>query len=246
MKDKGDAMYINKNSPIPVYFQLKTIILQKIENGEFIPERPIPSERELGEILGISRMTVRQALNQLVAEGVLYREKGKGTFVSKSRIHQRNISSFSDIVRSKGMTPSTRVLNFTKTQVSDEIASILGLEPGEPAYDIKRLRLADDTPIAIEEVFIPEKYCHGLEKYDLTASLYNVMKNEYSYTIHFIDNTIEAVRAAKEERELLDIPATVPVLSISGVTYTTNELKLWYERSLYRSDLYVYSVRIYM
>ncbi len=239
-------MHINKNSPIPVYYQLKNIILQKIENGEFTAENPIHSERELSETLGISRMTVRQALNQLVSEGVLYREKGKGTFVSKSRIQQRNISSFSDTVRSKGMVPSTKILNFAKTGVNAEVAASLGIEAGELVYNIKRLRLADAAPIAIEEVFLPEKYCHGLDQYDLTESLYSIMKKEYSYSIHYVDNMIEAVKPSKEDRVLLDIGTSVPVLGVTGVVYTSSDMKLWYEKSLYRSDMYLYNVRIFV
>lgn len=239
-------MHINKNSPIPVYYQLKNIILQKIENGEFTAENPIHSERELSETLGISRMTVRQALNQLVSEGVLYREKGKGTFVSKSRIQQRNISSFSDTVRSKGMVPSTKILNFVKTGVNAEVATSLGIETGELVYNIKRLRLADAAPIAIEEVFLPEKYCHGLDRYDLTESLYSIMKKEYSYSIHYVDNMIEAVKPSKEDRALLDIGTSVPVLGVTGVVYTSSDMKLWYEKSLYRSDMYLYNVRIFV
>lgn len=239
-------MYINKNSPIPVYYQLKNIILKKIENGEFGVEQPIPSERELGETLGISRMTVRQALNQLVSEGVLYRQKGKGTFVSKSKIYQRNISSFSDTVRSKGMEPTTRILNFVRTEVPAEVAAALGVDAEEIVYNIKRLRLADNIPVAIEEVFIPEMYCSGLEKYDLTASLYSLLKNEYSYSINYTDNMIEAVKPSKEDRELLEIGSSVPVLGVTGVIYTANEVRLWYEKSLYRSDKYAYNVRIFM
>lgn len=239
-------MYVDKKSPIPVYYQLKNIVLKKIQSGEFAEGSLIPSERDLGESLEISRMTVRQALNQLVAEGVLYREKGRGTFVSKSKIEQRNIMSFSDSVAKKGLVPTTRVLHFSKVNMDEDIAVILGLKSGEKVYDIKRLRLAGGTPVGIEEAFIPERYCAGLENYDLTLSLYKLIKEEYSYTINYIDNVIESSKPSKEEKEQLDISSNVPVLRITGVNYTESDIKLFFERSVYRSDEYKYNFRVYV
>ncbi len=238
-------MYLNKKSPIPVYYQLKSLILKKIEDGEFPAGGLIPSERDLAEKLNISRMTVRQALNQLVAEGILYREKGKGTFVSKIKIEQRNIMSFSETARSKGLVPTTKVLRFEKLKVMEEIRELLTLEFDEMVYAVKRLRLANDIPVGIEEDFIPEKYCPGLEKYDLTSSLYRIINEEYGYGITCIDNVIEAAKPDRQERELLNITAGTPVLKISGVNFAGADLKLFYERSVYRSDEYKYNVRIY-
>ena len=239
-------MYVDKKSPIPVYYQLKNIILKKIQSGEYAEGSLIPSERDLGESLDISRMTVRQALNQLVAEGVLYREKGRGTFVSRSKIEQRNIMSFSDTVAMKGLVPTTRVLHFTNISIDEDIASILGIKANEKVYVLKRLRLANGVPVGIEEDFIPEKYCSSLEKFDLTLSLYKLIKDEYSYTISYIDNVIEASKPTKEEREQLDISNNVPVLRITGVNYTETDIKLFYERSVYRSDEYKYNVRVFV
>lgn len=239
-------MYINKKSPIPVYYQLKNIILKKIGEGEYAPGSLIPSERDLGESLNISRMTVRQALNQLVSEGVLYREKGKGTFVSKGKIQQNNIMSFSDTVRQKGLMPSTEIIAFQKELERYDIKEILEIGRDEVIYVIKRLRLANDLPIAIEEAFIPEKYCPGLEDFDLKSSLYRIIKEQYSYTVNYIDNTIEASRPTKEEKELLKVNASLPILRINGISYTETGLKLFYEKDVYRSDEYSYNVRIYM
>jgi len=238
-------MYIDKKSPVPVYYQLKNAILDKISKGEYAPGSLIPSERELGEQLNISRMTVRQALTQLVSDGFLYREKGKGTFVSKGKIEQKNIMSFSETVRRNGLTPSTHILDFSKKAVNADIASNLGISEGELIYNIRRLRLADDKPIAIEEVFIPEKYCKGLENFDLKDSLYKLLREEYSYIITYIDNITEAAIPSKEEKELLKIQSSTPVLRVSGTTYIENDIKLFHFRDSYRSDEYSYNVRIY-
>lgn len=121
-------MKLDKGSPIPVYYQLKNIILQKIKNGEYPPDTLIPSERELGEALSISRMTVRQALNQLVSEGVLIRQKGRGTYVCRAKFEQRNIMSFSAIVRERGLEPATHLLDFKKDLKYPEINSLLWID----------------------------------------------------------------------------------------------------------------------
>ncbi len=239
-------MYIDKRSPIPVYYQLKNLILNKIRNGEYPEGSLIPSERDLGENLGISRMTVRQALSQLVSEGVLYREKGKGTFVSKSKIVQRNIMSFSETVRKKGLVPSTNVLNFTRVSDRPDITEILGLGANEVLYYVKRLRLANDLPIGIEEVYIPEKYCPDLEKQDLKASLYKLLKEVYSLSVNYMDSSVEAAKASKEEKKLLGLTDNIPVLSISSVSYNDEGMKLLHQKDIYRSDEYSYTVRIFV
>jgi GntR family transcriptional regulator len=238
-------MYINKKSPIPAYYQLKNIILRKIKDGEFPVGSPIPSERDLSQTLNISRMTVRQALNQLVFEGKLYREKGKGTFVSKAKIEQRNIMSFSDIARERGFIPSTRVLDFDLEPATEEIAAVLDLNPSERVYHLKRLRLANEIPVGIEEVYLPEKYCPQLEKFDLTTSFYRLLREEYLHVISYVDNEIEVSIPAKYEKELLKITNNVAVMKITGINYS-EEIKLFFESSIYRSDEYKFSVRVYV
>lgn len=239
-------MFVDKKSPIPAYFQLKNIILKKIQNGEYAEGSLIPSERDLGENFSISRMTVRQALNQLVMEGVLNREKGRGTFVSRSKLEQKNIMSFSEAVKRKGLVPSTKVLHFSCDEADEELQTILDLKSGEKVYVLRRLRLASGTPVGIEEDFIPEKYCPSLSKFDLTTSLYKLIKEEYSFEISNVDNIIEASKPTKEERELLEITATVPVLKVTGLNCTETGIKLFHERSVYRSDEYKCSMRIYV
>ena len=238
-------MNIDKASPIPVYYQLKTILLNKIKSGEYPPGCTIPSERELSEKLGISRMTARQAINQLANEKYLVREKGKGTFVNNVKFEQRNIMSFSETVKRQGMVPITKVMEITE-ESNYGIKEILDLSQEHILFRIKRLRFADETPIAIEEVYIPKELCPDINKLDLTKSLYELLKTYYSVDINYMDNKIEAVKASKENRELLALPAGIPVLKISGISYTKDGNKLFYERDIYRADKYNYSVRIFM
>jgi GntR family transcriptional regulator len=238
-------MYIDKKSPIPVYYQLKSIITDKIRQGEYLEGSSIPSERELCEVLNISRMTVRQALNNLVNEGVLYREKGRGTFVARSKIEQKNIMSFSDTVAQKGMVPSTKILYFGKEEADETVRGILGLKDNSQIYNIKRLRLANNIPVGIEQDFIPEAYCPGLEKFNLTSSLYKILRDEFQHVIDYIDNSVEASKPSREEKELLNLAVGIPVLKIKSQMHTESGLNLLYERSVYRSDEYKYHIRVY-
>jgi GntR family transcriptional regulator len=225
---------------------LKNILLQKIAQGEFSAGSLIPSEREFSELLNISRMTVRQALTELVLEGVLNREKGKGTFISTPKLEQKNIMSFSETVISKGLVPSTKILHFIKDCAPGEIQDLLEIKPEEKVYILKRLRLANDVPVGIEENFIPERYCQNLESFDLSGSLYLLIKKEYGKEIIYVDHVISSSRPSSEEKGLLKIVGNSPVLKVTCINFAKNHVKLFYERSVYRSDEYKYSMRIYV
>jgi GntR family transcriptional regulator len=231
---------------IPAYVQLKESLLEKIRKGEFPVGGLIPSERELADTLKISRMTVRQALNELVLDGVLVRERGRGTFVTIPKLEQKNIMSFSDTVRQKGLEPSATVLRFETLEASKALCAVLDLEKGEKIYNLKRLRSAGGIPVAIEQNYIPEKYCPKLDQYDLTSSLYNIFKNNYSFNISFVDHVITSSKPGKEEKELLSISGSVPILKVTCTNYTENNLKLFFEESVYRSDEYQYNMRVYV
>lgn len=239
-------MILNRNSSVPIYYQLKAIIHKRIKSGEYAEGGIIPSERELAKDFSISRMTVRQALNQMVAEGSLVREKGRGTFVAKHKIQQKNISSFSETVRAKGMVPSTKLLYFKKENAEDGVSSILNLSRGNQVYVIKRLRYADDIPVGLEQVFIPVIYCPNLEGYQLETSLYQLINEKYGISIDYMDNIIEASVATADERKLLNISTLTPVLRITGVSYISGGRKFSYERDIYRADQYAYNTRIFL
>jgi len=239
-------MILDKNSSIPLYQQLKEIIYKRIKSGEYAEGEIIPSERELEKTFNISRMTVRQAINQMVSEGSLVREKGRGTFVAKHKIQQRNIRSFSDSVRAKGMVPSTKVLYFNKENASLEVSRNLDLSGEKQVYVIKRIRFANDIPVGIEQVFIPVGYCPNLDSQELEGSLYRLINEKYGISIDFMDNTVEASVTTAEERNLLNTSKSTPVLRITGISYISDRRKFSYEKDIYRADLYSYNVRIFL
>ena len=228
---------------LPTYVKLKEEIQQSIEKGALVPGDRLPSERDLAQAKGLSRMTVRQALSELVAAGALYREQGRGTFVSARKMQQRNISSFSETVRMRGFTPSTRVLEFASIRPPGDIAQRLMIPDGE-VYRALRIRLADATPVAVEEVFIPLHICPGLKREDLSGSLYRLMTENYGHRIGSADSSVSALLPGARYQEYLNIPRSTPVLKVNSLYYSTSGTTLYYERAAYRTDMYEYNIRI--
>src|SRR5260370_13733399 len=152
---------IYRNSPLPRYYQLREIMRERIRSGEWKPGDLIPSERELGETYGISRMTARQAITDLVNEGLFYRERGKGTFVSQRKVtHQLiHLTGFTEDIRARGQRPGTKVISATMQLADEETAEKLRISLGTPIFRLQRLRLADGEPLAIELSQINFKGC---------------------------------------------------------------------------------------
>jgi len=238
-------LIIDKYSHIPVYYQIKNYILEKITSDEWEKDKPIPSERELCELMKVSRMTVRQAIGELEKDGILYKIRGKGTFIAKSKIEQKNIMSFSELVKSKGIKPSTDILEFGKDIVNLDIAKAMGVDSETLFYKIKRLRKADGEPVAIEEVFVPMHYCPDIEKYDLTGSLYEILHDEYNYKIDEIILNIDAIMPSEYEQKFLKVDKNVPLLKAEGISITSLGKEIFYEISCYRSDKFSYKVSVY-
>ncbi len=228
---------------VPTYIKLKEEIQQGIENGALVPGDRLPSERELAVAKGLSRMTVRQALSELVAAGALYREQGRGTFVSARKMQQRNIASFSETVRVRGFKPSTRVLEFSSVRPPGEIAQRL-MVPDAEVYRALRIRLADATPVAVEEVFIPFHICPGLKREDLSGSLYRLMTETFGHRIGSADSSVSALLPGARYQQYLQIPRNTPVLKINSLYYSASGATLYYERAIYRADMYEYNIRI--
>ena len=226
----------------PVYVKIKELILQQIEKGTLVPGDKLPSERTLADEHGLSRMTVRQALTELVTAGALYREQGRGTFVSARKMQQANISSFSETVRKRGYTPSTRVIDFQIVLPPESIASRLMCE-GD-VYRALRIRMANESPVAVEEIFLPVHVCPGLKKSDLTGSLYKLLTDDYGIKIGSADCAISALLPGARFQEYLAVSRQTPLLKVNSLYYAASGATLYYERAIYRTDMYEYNVRI--
>ncbi len=228
---------------IPVYLKLKEDIKQKIQSGEYFKNMRLPSENTLSSEWGISRMTVRRALDELTREGLLYRTRGSGTFVAANKFSQCDIMSFTEMVKLRGAVPHTDVLE--KTFVcDDEIALIMHLPKSSVFYQVTRLRSADNTPVGIESVFLPLQFCDSPDRLELEGSLYEGIKNLYGWTVLRQDIAITAEMPTKEEKELLKLSKGEAVLRTEGVSLDDDGKPLLFERNVYSGKSYIMHVSI--
>ncbi|MEH7252835.1 GntR family transcriptional regulator [Neobacillus niacini] len=231
---------INKNSPVPIYHQLEEYIKQQIENGILQEEAVIPSEREYAQTFQISRMTVRQAINNLVIEGYLTRQKGRGTFVKKKKVEQelQGMTSFTENMLSRGINPSSTLLSFQIIHADKKTAFDLNIEENESVYKIKRIRLADGSPMAIETAYIPVELVPGLTEENSNLSLYQYIEENLALTISEATQEIEASIAGSVDAEILEITIGDPLLLIKRISYLLDEIPFELVKSIFRADRY--------
>ncbi|MFY9524835.1 MAG: GntR family transcriptional regulator [Limnochordia bacterium] len=215
---------VSKDSVIPLYHQLKEILREQIANRAYKPHQQIPSEPELQRMYGLSRATIRKAIDGLVREGLVYRRHGKGTFVADPKDRQRiTLDSFTANMRALGFAPSTVVLESKLlSEAERELAQKLGLEPGEPVVRLKRLRYLDGEPILLATSYLPAHLFPGLEREELTDSLYLVLVEKYGVTPSWGEDFIEPVILSQAEAEVLGTAAGSPALLVERHAYTAD------------------------
>ncbi|MDV4152251.1 GntR family transcriptional regulator [Clostridium sp. AL.422] len=231
---------IDKSSPIPVYYQLKNDLISKISEGVWKPGECISSERELCEIYGVSRMTIRQAIGELVQEGVLLRIKGKGTFVCEQTFKQKDMMSFSEIVKQMGKNLRSEIVEFKKIPTPEDCADIFSLDE---LYKIIRKRIVDDECVAIEKVYIPVDYCGYIDEDMLKGSLFKIL-DDFGYKVDYSQSSIVSVIMNNELKELFSVSDQVPMLKIISKTYDSNNKLIFLEEAIYRSDKFILEVNI--
>jgi len=232
---------LSKDSPIPLYHQLKTILLNQIETGALKPDDRLPTEEELARHCGISKITVRQALKELATKGILRREQGRGTFVAKPKLQQgpRELTSFTEEMRRHGALASSRVLEVSTVPAETDEAERLGVAEGTQLVKLKRLRFADREPMGVQTAYLVAALVPGLEAQELaTNSLYEILANRYGLAPRTARETHYAVSAGREEAALLGLPAGAPVLAAERVTYLSTGQPLELVYSAMRGDRY--------
>jgi GntR family transcriptional regulator len=200
----------------------------------------LPSERQLSVDLGVSRLTLRAALDELVREGYLVRRRGSGTFVREPKIAQElTMTSFSEEMRRRGMTPGSRTLSLETTTAGAYLGRCLHVSPSERVVVAKRLRLADGESMAIETLHVPESLVPGLEPKDLDrGSFYELLAERYEITIVGGMQTIEPTVTNEEESDALDVPLHSPAFLFERTTRSENDDIVEFVRSIYRGDRY--------
>lgn len=240
---------VDPNDYTPKYYQLATILRERISGGELTAHQPIPSERQLEEIYSVSRTTIRQAIDLLVRQGFLYREHGRGTFVSPQKLQKgiSELTSFSEDMRSRGLVPGQKILELKMAAPPDEVRQRLDLPPdcGELLY-IERLRLGDGVPMGLMTAYhvLPEGLTITREMLEAAGSIYNLLAERYHLIPTEAYETLEAVLATPYEAGLLQIAPGSPLLMSVRITYSQYRRAMEYVRILYRADRYQYYAKL--
>lgn len=239
---------LDRNKSIPLYHQIRDVLRDSLFGGDYRPGKQIPSEKELIAKYGVSRITVKQAINSLVQEGLLYKVRGKGTFVAKPRLeHNLNrLMGFSEQIKERGMHPSNRLLEAEIVAARGEVAEALACRQNSFVTKIKRLRLADGEPMGLQIAYVPVELCDDLieliEQGD--CSLYELFQSRYNLVMSRAIEKYKAIILNPYDASLLNVPSGSAAIYAERITYLVNNHPLEYVVSLLRGDRYELSVEL--
>ena len=247
---------IDKNLPIPYYYQIVQVLRDAIRDAGPIASEPpsqgkggeisFPSEAELCENFQVNRGTIRHALDVLEREGLVYREKGRGTFLRTRRVEVdlTNLCSTTEDLRARGWVPGTRVLDLTQILPGPHIQTALGLSEGVAVWLIVRLRLADGEPISLQRSYISTALAPDMHLKDLTGSLYHILRDSYNLIMANASQVIRVRLSTPDEAQLLGISEGSPVFDFTRTSCDPTGKPIEYLESLWRGDRYDLFVRL--
>lgn len=239
LRDIIGAEALAPNSPTPLYLRLQDGFKMAIQRGDLKPLEALPGERDLAEAFGVSRVTIRKALAGLVESGLLNQRQGSGTFVASKpkRVEQAlsRLTSFSDDMRLRGLVPTVKWLKREISLSSPQEAMRLSLSPNETVCRLRRLRMANDTPMAIETAVISTRYLPDPEL--VTDSLYAALEMRGVRPVRALQR-LSAANLAKEEASLLDVAPGAAALAIDRLSFLDSGVPVEFTHSWYRGDAY--------
>ena len=247
---QNSMVTLQKGIAVPIYQQLQQLIRAEIASGAWQPGQAIPSEPLLAQQFGIARMTVRQAIEGLIHDGLLLRVRGRGTFVAQPKVERvlSRLYGFSEDMRARGMIPSARLLTREVVPAPADVSTHLGLGLREAVIHVRRLRLADSLPMAIEISYLNYGLCRDVLGADLeSGSLYTFLQEAIGLRLCHGSQELEAALPTAAEAQLLEQPRSHPVLAIRQTTYVQGaegELPGIYGRTIYRADRYRFRLEV--
>lgn len=237
---------MNQMSPTfsPLYRQIKELILQALQAGEWSPGQMIPSEQELASRFGVSQGTVRKAIDEMAADNLLVRKQGKGTYVA-SHNDPRALFRFLRLVPTDGELchPSSIPLDCWHARAGQEAARMLSVEPASPIIIVRRVLKFSDCPVVIDEIYLPGDIFAGLSMdllRDWHGSLYSLFETKFGLRMIRAQERIRAVAGERAPCDVLGVPVGTPLLSVERVTYTYGDRPVEWRRGLYATTDHVY------
>ena len=231
---------VDRASYVPFYIQVMDALKEAIEDGGLKPGDQLPGEPELCRLFDVSRTVIRQALKELEFEGLILREKGKGTFVAEPKIDEslfQELTGFYQDMTARGHRLVSEVLKQQIVPAGKRVAAYLQIDPTTSVIQIDRLRFVDDEPIVLVTTYLPILLCPTLIDVDLRArSLYSFLEDEYQIVIVRGHRTLEAVPANEYEAELLQVSKGAPLIMLDSVSYLADGTPIEYYHALHRGD----------
>ncbi len=236
---------IDRNSPVPLYHQLATQLTEAIESSTLKPGDLFENELALADRLELSRPTVRRAISELVAKGLLIRRRGIGTTVANKVVHRRNeLTSLYDDLQRGGRTPVTKILEFDAERIDADAAARLGLPADVPLIYLKRLRSADGTPLAVMRNWLPPKYDQITAEQLETNGLYALLRQCGARPV-VAHQSIGARSPKAAERRALELGRGEPVLTMTREAYDAQGTPIEFGDHCYRADQYAFDITVY-
>ena len=232
---------LDRRSVVPLYYQIQQILLEQIRSGSLKPGEAVLSEQEISDRMGVSRMTARQALKSLCDQGIIYSQRGKGTFVSGIKLEKdfRHVLSFTEEMSLSGARPTSKLLSISIATADIKAAEALRLTTKDKVINLRRLRLVDGVPMAIEHSQLPLHLCPDLvQTFDPNTSLYRALAERYRIDIALTEEVAEAAVATAIESRLLQVRKRSPVFRFIRTSYLENGQPVEYVNSIYRGDRY--------
>lgn len=227
-----------------LYLQVYETIKKNIENNIWPAGSQIPTEYELMEEFNVSRDTIRKSLSMLLQKGYIYRQAGKGTFVRQNKSYYKltKLEGFTEQMKSRGLKPSSEVVDISCITPSDYIKSCLELDDNEKVYEIKRLRKANSEPMSYEIAYVSKKLCPDIDKkIDNNTSLYRLYEEEFNLEMDYGDVNLEAEIASEEISKMLNLNYPSAVLKMECLVYLKNKKPLYLVYAYYVGEKYVFS-----
>ena len=224
---------------LPAYLQIEEELAEQIDTGELSPGDRMPTERDLAEATGVSRMTVRAALGRLEQRGLIVRRQGSGTFVADPKLRQdaSHLRGFFEGSIGQGVFPVSRVVEKAQILATRHLANELSLRLGEPVYKVVRVRAANGSPVVLETSFFPARMVPGLLERDLaSASIYRLMDRHHDARPVRARQTLEPIVAGEAESRLLEVPVGSPLMLVERTAWDRRDRAVEHARDLYRGD----------
>lgn len=229
---------LDHSSPTPLYVQVKSALLEYIRENNLKENDQLPSERELGELFKVNRLTVRKALDELAQLGVVFRQPGKGTYISQPKLKQRLlvVTSFSDAIKRTGHTPGSQVLGVEKIVGNQYINEQLGIPPDSEVISIKRLRFVDQIPFSIGTSYLDYKLVPDIENHIEKHSFYWLLEEKYQLKLAKTHASLEVILADDDQASLLGIRPGSALFFMSGTVCSPSGHPIEYFEVYYRGD----------